>query len=76
MTAKEKIMNSYDEESPKSFLKEVMYECEGVAKSEKINIRKNAAVHAFDQIQLSDDGYTAGEWKKLAWSLQKNRLSS
>ena len=74
MTEKEKMMATYDEASPKSFLKEVMYECEGVAKSEKLIIRKNAAVHAFDQAQLADNGYDASEWKKLAWTLQKNRI--
>ena len=40
MTAKEKIMASYDEETPESFLKEVMYECEGVTKAEKLTIRR------------------------------------
>jgi len=74
MTDKEKRMASYDEETPKSFLKEVMYECEGLVKGEQLTIRKNAAVRAFDMIQLQDNGFDASEWKRLAWNLNKNRV--
>ena len=74
MTAKEKIMASYDEETPESFLKEVMYECEGVIKSEKLTIRQNAAVHAYDMAELQDNGFDSKPWKRLSWSLKKNRL--
>ena len=74
MTEKEKTMAKYDEETPKSFLKEVMYECEGNVLSEQLNIRKNAAVRAYDMIQLASNGYDATEWKRLAWNLNKNRI--
>ena len=74
MTDKEKVMAKYDEETPKSFLKEVMYECEGCTKAEQLALRKNAAIRAFDMIQLQDNGYDANEWKRLAFNLNKNRI--
>ena len=74
MTDKEKTMARYDEETPKSFLKEVMYECEGVVKSEQLTLRKNAAIRAFDMIQLQDNGFDANEWKRLAYNLNKSKI--
>ena len=74
MTDKEKTMAKYDDETPKSFLKEVMYECEGCTKAEQLNLRKNAAIRAFDMIQLQDHSYDASEWKRLAFALNRNRI--
>ena len=73
MTDKEKVMNSYDDETPESFLKEVMYECRGVSRSEMITIRKQAAVHAQSQVDLNS-GFEAREWRKLAFNLRSNRI--
>ena len=73
MTDKEKIMASYDEATPDSFLEEVMYSCEGCTKGEKITIRKNAAVEARDMIMLCDDGYDRSNWKRLAFNLSRSK---
>ena len=73
MTDKEKVMDSYDNETPDSFLKEVMYECEGVTKSEKITIRKNAAIHANDMSMLAESGYDRREWRRLSFNLNRSR---
>ena len=74
MTKKEKTMAAYDEETPSSFRKEVMYECEGISRAEKITLRRNASVHAMDMAGLQDDGFEAKRWRKLAWELKSNRI--
>ena len=73
MTDKEKVMNSYDDETPESFLKEVMYECASVSRSEMITIRKQAAVHAQCQVMLNN-GFESREWRKLAYELRSTRI--
>ena len=73
MTDKQKVMASYDDETPESFLKEVMYECQGVSRSEMITIRKQAAVHAQSQALLNT-GFESREWRKLAFELRSNRI--
>ena len=74
LSAKQKAMAAYDDETPSSFRKEVMYESEGVTISEKLTIRKNAAVHAMDMAGLQDDGFEAKRWRKLAWELKSTRI--
>ena len=74
MTEKEKKMASYDEETPSSFRKEVMFECEGISRAEKITLRRNASIHAMDMSGLQDDGFEAKQWRKLYWELKSNRI--
>ena len=74
MTEKEKTMAKYDEETPKSFLKEVMYEQEGVVKSEALNISKQASIKADNYARLAKlngENRMRNEWYNLAWELRK-----
>ena len=74
MTAKQKAIQGYDEETPDSFLTEVMYECEGVTRAEMLTIRKQAAVHARSQALRATNGYDKREWNKLSFELKSNRI--
>jgi hypothetical protein len=74
MTDKQKAIQGYDEETPDSFLTEVMYECEGVTRAEMLTIRKQAAVHAQNQVLRASTGYEKREWRSLSFELRSNRI--
>ena len=67
-------MQDCDEITPSEFLKQVMYEQEGVVKSEAITISKQAAIKADNYARLAKlNGETRmrNEWYNLAWDLRK-----
>jgi hypothetical protein len=67
-------MQDCDEITPSEFLKEVMYEQEGVVKSEALNISKQAAIKADNYARLAKlngENRMRNEWYNLAWELRK-----
>jgi len=67
-------MQDCDEITPSEFLKEVMYEQEGVVKSEAITISKQAAIKADNYARLAKlngENRMRNEWYNLAWELRK-----
>ena len=67
-------MQDCDEITPSEFLKEVMYEQEGVVKAEALNISKQAAIKADNYsrlAKLNGEGAVSSQWYNLAWDLRK-----
>ena len=74
MSDKELFMQECDEITPSDFLKEVMYEQEGVVKSEALNISKQAAIKADNYARLAKlngENRMRNEWYNLGWELRK-----
>ena len=74
MTKKEKFINECDELTPSEFIKEVMYEQEGVTKAEALSISKQAAIKAENYARLAKangENRMRNEWYNLAWDLRR-----
>ena len=74
MTDKEMFMAECDEVTPSEFLKEVMYEQEGVVKADQLSISKQAAIKAANYsrlAKLNGEGAISNQWYNLAWDLKK-----
>ena len=74
MTKKEKFINECDELTPSEFIKEVMYEQEGVTKAEALSISKQAAIKADSYARLAKlngENRMRNEWYNLAWELRR-----
>ena len=74
MSDKEKFMQECDEITTSEFLKEILYEQEGVTKSEALAINKQAAAKAQVYGMLArqnGENANASRWTNLAWDLRK-----